>query len=171
MSKNEVEELTEKTVRKGGLLTKLYFDIQSKNESEVQPLMTDLINNKLLKSAGVIYCFGSVDETIKLDDVFSTSAALTVLFVDIGALINVVFNFAPAGIEIIKPENEVVIKTSQLQSVMLSLSEISVDYSKYILERVLKKEELDNIERDLKARAELGKRLLEKSRDNNKGKE
>jgi hypothetical protein len=53
---------------------------------------------------------------------------------------------------------------------MLSLSEISVDYSKYILERVLKKEELDKVERDLKARAELGKRLLEKSKEDSEGK-
>jgi hypothetical protein len=98
MTKTEVEELTEKTIRKGGLLTKLYFDIQSKNESEVQPLMTDLINNKLLKSAGVVYCFGSIDETISLGEEFSTSAIVTVLVVDIGALINLVFNFAPAGI-------------------------------------------------------------------------
>ncbi len=164
MPKSEVNEVTEKVIHKGGVLTKLYFDMQSPNESELQPLMADLINNKLLKSAGVVYCFGSIDETIKLDNVYSTSAIVTTLFTDIGALINAVFNFAPAGIEILKPENEIVIKINQLQSVMLSLSQISVDYSKYILERVLKKEEYDKVMLDLKAREELGKKLIGKDK-------
>jgi hypothetical protein len=168
MSKTELEEITEKTLRKGGILTKLYFDVQSYENVDLQALLTDLINNKLLKSAGVVYCSGSIDETIKLKDVYSSAAKVTTLFTDIGALINAVFNFAPAGVEIIKPENELVIKTSQLQSVMLSLSEISVDYSKYILERVLKKEEYDKVLNDLKAREELGKHLINTTKENKK---
>ncbi len=168
MAKTEMEEVTENTLRKGGILTKLYFDMQSPEDTDLQALLADLINNKLLKSAGVVYCSGSIEETIKVNDVYSSAATVTTLFSDIGALINAVFNFAPAGLEIIKPENELVIKTSQLQSVMLSLSEISVDYSKYILERVLKKDEYDKVLTDLKAREDLGKRLINKSKEEKK---
>jgi hypothetical protein len=122
--------------------------------------MTDLINNRLLKAPGVIYCMGTIDEPILLEDIYSTNAIVTVLFKDIGALINVVFNFAPIGIEILKPEGEYVVKISDLNGVLVSLSQISAEYSKYILTKVLGKEDLANINTSLKAREELGRRLM-----------
>ena len=160
MAKSEVNEVTQKAVKSGGLLTKLYFDMQSKDKDELQPLMTDLINNRLLKAPGVIYCTGAIEEPILLEDVYSTSAVMNVLFKDLGALVNVVFNFAPIGIEILKPEGEYTVKISDLNGVMVSLSQISTEYSKYILTKVLSKEDLANVNTSLKAREELGKRLL-----------
>ncbi len=164
MTKSEVEELTEKTVARGGILTRLYFDMQSESSEELQPLMTDLINNRLLKAPGVVYCTGAIDEPIKLEkeEVYSTSAIVTVLFNDIGALVNTTFNLAPAGIEVIKPIGDFRIKHGDLQSLLLDLSNISVNYSQYILEKVLSKEDLEKVKRDLMRRHELGKTLLEK---------
>lgn len=162
MAKSEVPEVTQKALKTGGLLTKLYFDMQSEKSEELQPLMTDLINNQLLKAPGVIYCFGSIDEPIKLRDVYSTNAIVTVLFKDIGALVNVIFNFSPVGIEILKPEGEYTVKISDLNGVLVSLSQISAEYSKYILTKVLTKEDLDKINSTLKAREEMGRRLMKK---------
>lgn len=162
MAKSEVTEVTQKALKTGGLLTKLYFDMQSEKPDELQPLMTDLINNQLLKAPGVIYCFGTIDEPIKLRDVYSTNAIVTALFKDIGALVNVVFNFSPIGIEILKPEGEYVVKISDLNGVLVSLSQISAEYSKYILTKVLTKEDLEKINTSLEAREEMGKRLIKK---------
>src|SRR5271170_4888191 len=167
MAKSDVDEVTQKALKAGGLLTKLYFDMQSKTKEELQPLMTDLINNRLLKSPGEIYCVGVIDEPILLEDVFSTNAVTTVLFKDIGALINVVFNFAPIGIEILKPEGEYVVKISDLNGVLVSLSQISAEYSKYILTKVLNKEDLAKVNTSLKAREELGRHLI-KGKDESK---
>ncbi len=114
MAKSDVNEVTAKAIKSGGLLTKLYFDMQSEKKDELQPLMTDLINNRLMKAPGVIYCFGAIDEPIELNELFTTNAVVTVLFKDVGALINVVFNFAPIGIEILKPEHEYTVKISDL---------------------------------------------------------
>jgi hypothetical protein len=171
MVSTEMQEVTDKTINNGGILAKLYFDMQSKDQSELQPLMADLVNNRLLKTPGVIYGFGSIDEPIKLDDIFSTNAIVTVLFNDLGALINVVFNFSPIGLEILKPEGKFVIKVSDLNTVMISLSEISSEYSKYILTRVLSKEELEKVNKDLEARKALGKRLIEKDQSGKAPKE
>ncbi len=167
MSKSEVDELTEKTIAKGGVLAKLYFDMQSKDEEELQPLMTDLINNRLLKSTGVLYCTGAIDEPLRLEreNIYSTSAIVTVLFNDIGAVINAVFNFAPAGVEIIKPLGDFRIKHGDLQSLLLDLSNISVSYSQYILEKVLSKEDFEKVNLDIKLRSNLGKKLLDKSKE------
>jgi hypothetical protein len=167
MAKSEVEELTDKTIARGGILAQLYFDMQSADQSELQPLMTDLINNKLLKSVGVIYCFGAIDEPIKLpkEDVYSTTSQLTILFKDLGALINATFNFAPAGVEILRPNKEYTVKVPELQSLLLDLSNISVNYSHYILSRVLSKEDYEKVNRDMERRKELGKTLLEKKNE------
>ncbi len=171
MAKSEVEETTKKAIENGGYLVKLYFDMHSDKQEELQPLMTDLVSNKLLKEQGIIYCFGAVDEPIKVKDMYSTSAVLTVLFRDLGALISVIFNYVPAGLEIIKPEREVQIKTSELQSILLGLSQVSTDYSEYILSRVLTSEDFAKVEADLKSRMELGKRLMsKKDEDESKGK-
>lgn len=165
MTKSEVDEVTEKAIAKGGVLAKLYFDMQSESSDELQPLMADLINNRLLKAAGVVYCTGAIDEPIKIDRLYSTSAMVNVLFNDIGALVNVVFNFAPAGIEVLKPAGDFRIKHGDLQSLLLDISNISVSYSKYILEKVLSKEDFDKVNLDLKMRSALGSKLLDKKGD------
>ncbi|MGI0141124.1 MAG: hypothetical protein ACREBF_00520 [Candidatus Micrarchaeales archaeon] len=84
------------------------------------------------------------------------------LFKDIGALINVAFNYAPAGIEIMKPDKEVSIKTSELQSIILDLSKVAMEYSQFILSRVLSKEDFEKAKTDLQNREMIGKKLLEK---------
>ncbi|MDE1822746.1 MAG: hypothetical protein KGI00_00565 [Candidatus Micrarchaeota archaeon] len=162
MAKSEVEELTKKTVQKGGMLVKLYFDMQSENKDDLQPLMTELINNNLMKAPGAVYCYGSVEEPIRMDNMYSTSATVVILFKDLNSLIKAVFKYPPAGVEIIKPEGEYNIKMSELQSVLIDIAQTAVDYSQYIMERVLTKDDLEKVKKDLKHREELGKRLLEK---------
>ncbi len=160
---SDVEEVTEKTLSKGGILAKLYFDMQGAKGDELQPLMADLINNRLLKAPGVVYCFGSIEEPIQIEDYFSTSAAITTLFKDLGAAINVVFNFAPIGLELLKPSGEYSIKTSNLQSILIDISNISTNYSTYIMNNVLGPEEKVKLEEDIKRRKALGKHILDKS--------
>jgi hypothetical protein len=159
---SDVEEITEKTISKGGILAKLYFDMQGEKGEELQPLMADLINNRLLKSPGVVYCFGSIEEPIMIEGYFSTSAAITTLFKDLGAAINVVFNFAPIGIEVLKPSGEYSVKTSNLQSILIDLSNISTNYSTYIMNNVLSPDEKTRLEEEVKRRKALGNHMLDK---------
>ena len=162
MPKSEVNEITEKTIKKGGILAKLYFDMQSEKKEDLQPLMTDLANNRLLKSPGVIYCFGAINEPISLGDRYSTSAELTVLVKNLGALIAIAFNFAPAGVEVLEPKGRYELTTSELQSILIDLSQTSLEYSSYILSRVMKKEDYEKIKEEIKGREELGKRYMKK---------
>lgn len=165
MKKESVEEVTKKTIEEGGILARLYFDMQSERADDLQPLMTEMVNSNILKSPGVIYCYGSIDEPIKLGEaLYSTTAVLTILFKDLGALINIAFNYAPAGIEILKPEKEYILETSKLQSIVLDIAQISVNYSQYILSKVLSKEDFEKIQESLERREKLGKELLEKAK-------
>ncbi|MEM3860115.1 MAG: hypothetical protein QW478_12060, partial [Candidatus Micrarchaeaceae archaeon] len=133
-------------------------------QEDLQPLMLDLVNNRLLKTPGVIYCFGSIDEPIKIDkdNVYSTSATLTVLFKNLSTLVSVAFSFAPAAIEVVKPEKEYRLTIAELQAIALNAAQVSVDYSQYILSRVLSKEDFNKIDQELKRREALGKRFLDK---------
>ena len=126
MAKNEVDKVTEDKVRGGGILARLYFDVQDRDREKLQPLLVDLINNRLLKETGVVYCYGKINDPVKSGDLFVTSAILTVLFDGMGPLVNVVFHYAPIGLEVLKPEKEFSIKTGELQAILLDLSAVSV---------------------------------------------
>ena len=161
MAISEVEELTQEVVGKGGVLAKLYFDMESGKEDELQPLMTDLINNRLLKSPGVVYCVGAIDQPLKSGSTYTTSALVTCLFKDFGALVGIAFNFVPASIEILKPERELRLRTTELQKILLDIAQISITYSEYILKRVLSKEDYEKVMKDIAKREELGRKALQ----------
>ena len=165
MAKNEVDDLTQKTIEKGGLMVKLYFDMHAGADTDLQAVMADLINNRLLKANGVLYCFGSIDEPIKDKDMLTTSAIVTALINSLENTMNVVFTFAPAAIEVIKPEGEYRIRQSELQNTLVSLSSISVNYSEYILKRVMGAGDYERIKGDIKAREDLGKKVMGKGQD------
>ncbi len=161
MAKNQVDEVTEETVAKGGVLVKLYFDMQSKDKDQLQPLMVDLINKHLLKENGVVYCYGSVEEPLENQGIFVTSAIVTMLVKSFFSLVSITFNYAPAGVEILEPVKDMKFNVNDLQSMLIDLSQLSLGYSKFMLERVLKPEDLKNIEKQIENRVELGKKLME----------
>ena len=66
MAKSEVDKVTEEKIARGGVLVKFYFDMQHKDKEQLQPLMTDLINNHLMKEKGVVYCYGAIEEPLYL---------------------------------------------------------------------------------------------------------
>ena len=161
MAKNEVDAVTEEKLARGGILAKLYFDMQDKDKDKLQPIMLDLVNERLLKEPGVVYCYGSIEEPLEKDGIFSTSAMLTVLFEGLPGLIRIAFMYAPAGIEILKPLKEIVIKPALLQSIVMDLSDISINYSRFILEKIMKEEDVEKIKRQLENRTAIGKKLHE----------
>ena len=160
MAKSEMEEVTRKAIENGGILAKAYFDMHSEKADDLQPLMTDLISNRLLKFPGVIYCAGEIDEPLKVEELYATNAVVTILVKDLWTLLNISFNFAPAGIEIIKPEKEYYLKHNDLQAIMINIAQISAQFSEYILGNVLSKDDYEKVKKDIQRREELGKKLM-----------
>jgi hypothetical protein len=161
MAKSEGEKLTEEKIASGGVLVKFYFDMQSPDKEKLQPLLADLINQRLMREKGVVYCFGSIDEPIEHKGIYTSNAIVTVLFDNFFSLISIAFNYAPAGIEILKPTGEMRFKMSELQSLLMELVGISVTYSKFVLDHVLKPEDKENLQKQLEAREALGRKLLD----------
>ncbi len=77
-------------------------------------------------------------------------------------MLNVSFAFAPASVEVLKPDREYRLKPGDIQAIALNVATISVDYSHYILERVLNKDDIEKVKDDIKRREELGRKFLEK---------
>lgn len=162
MAKNDVDKVTEEKIAKGGVLVKLYFDMQDKEKEKLQPFMVELINERLIKEKGVVYAFGAVEEPLERGGVYITSATVTMLFDSFMPLVNVAFNYAPAGIEILKPEGTMTFKMFDLQAMLMDISNISMVYTNHILQKVLDPEEVEKLKSKMDARAEFGKKLLEK---------
>ena len=168
MAKSEVDKVTEEKLAKGGVLAKLYFDMQHKDRAQLQPIMVELINEHLMKEKGVIYCYGAIEEPLQKGDMFITSASVTILFESFFPLVSIAFSYSPAGIELLKPNTTMTFRASELQSMLMDLSQISLNYSKYMLERVMKPEDIATINQQLGNRAEIGKKLIEKKGEEKK---
>ena len=107
-----------------------------------------------------IYCAGEIDEPLKVDELYATNAVVTILVKDLWTLLNISFNFAPAGMEIIKPEKEYYLKHNDLQAIMINIAQISAQFSEYILGNVLSKDDYEKVKKDIARREELGKKLI-----------
>ena len=162
MAKNELDKVTEEKIAKGGVLAKLYFDMQHPDKDKLQPLLVDLINQRLLKEKGVVYCYGMINEPMEKDKLFITSAIVTVLTENFFSMANIAFNYSPAGVEILQPHKEIVMRPHELQTYLMDLSAMSLNYSKYILEKVMKREDIQKISTEIENRIELGKKMMEK---------
>lgn len=156
-----MDKVTEEKIARGGLLVRFYFDMRHNDREKLQPIMADLINERLMKEKGIVYCYGAIEEPLEKQGVFITSATVTILFDSFIPLTDIAFRYAPAGIEILRPTRELHFKASELQSMLMNLSDISMNYSKYILENVLKPEDLENIRGHLEDRASIGKKIME----------
>lgn len=170
MAKSDVDRIAEETVAKGGILVKMFFDMRHNERDKLQPLMTDLINERLMKEPGMVYCYGAIEEPLEREGIFITSGVVTMLFNSFMPLVGIAFRYAPAGIEILKPTKEMVFKPMDLQRMLMDISDISINYSKYVLERVLNPEEKEAVMRHLNDRAELGKKMIDNSKKEEKKK-
>jgi hypothetical protein len=160
MAKSDVDKITEEKLAKGGILVKFYFDMQDDNKERIQPLLVDLINERLMKEKGVVYCYGTVEEPIEREGIWMTSAMVNILLDSFMPLINIAFHYSPAGIEILKPTHDISFKPFELQSMLMDISQVSLDYSRYIFEKVLSPEDLEKIKRQMNNRAEVAKKVI-----------
>ncbi len=164
MARSELERITDDKIAHGGVLVRMFLDMQNTEREKLQPLMLDLVNERLLKEHGVVYCYGQIEEPLERDGVFTASATITLLAEGYAPLLRIAFNYAPAGIEILRPAGNMQFSTAELQSMLMDISQISVAYATYILERVLKPEDASRIIKDLEERAASGRRHMENAK-------
>jgi len=161
---SEVDRLTEKAVDEGGVLSLLYFDIHGIDKDTLIQLGTGLIQ-KIIKEPGVVYARGEIDEPIEGEGMFSTSVEIRVLTQDVLSLGQLCANFSPFSMEILEPSTFKV-PVAHMHDLFMYVANATHDYKKYIVQNKLSTPEQEaEYAKNLKRRADLGKKLLEQKED------
>jgi hypothetical protein len=155
-----VEEMDDEIIKKGGLLTIVYFDIHGNSPEIIQNSLVDMVG-RLTHEFGVVYARGEIEEPIEYEGMHSTSAEVRLLVRDLNSLVNVCFRYGPIGIDIIRPE-EFKLTVPQLHEILLNISQTSQEYSKFMYDKIMTPEDRVKFNKQLINRAELAKRIVEK---------
>ena len=158
----DVKKVTDDAIKNGGVLAMLYFDLHAADKESAQQLGTGFVNH-LIKTDGVIYALGEIDEPISGGEGknFSTSISVKILCKDFIILSSLCLTHSPFNVEIIRPD-EIYLPLNVVHEVLGLMAATTAEYKKYILTKIAKPDELREFQEQLKVRAELGKKILEK---------
>jgi len=155
-----VEKVTKDAVKNGGILAVLYFDIHTKTKEKAQEIGAGFVE-QLLREPGVIYAVGEIEEPIQDNDLFSTPVQVKVLSKSFTHLANLCATHSPFSIEILEPD-QIRLQLSEAHDVLANIATTTADYKKYIIEKLTSPEEREKYKRILEAKAELGRKILQK---------
>jgi hypothetical protein len=158
----DVKKVTEKTIKEGGVQAMLYFDLHAVSKEAAQQLGTGFLNH-LIKTPGVIYALGEIDEPVAggEGENYSTSIAVKVLTKDFLTLASICMTHSPFNVEITKPD-EISLPLNEAHELLATMAATTAEYKKFIIQKIAKPEEIEEMQRQLKIRAELGRKILEK---------
>ncbi|MGB9703116.1 MAG: hypothetical protein ACP5HJ_00245 [Candidatus Micrarchaeia archaeon] len=160
---DEAEKIKKETLEKGGVLAKFYFDVHSNQKEILKNLMLDLISNNILKEEGVVYAYGTIEEPIENNGLFSTSAEVTILAKGFLPLLNLAIKYSPFAVEVLEPYQKN-FGAQELQEILLRVSEISSQFAEFVLQKVLSQEEKNELNKKILNRAELIKKFFQEKK-------
>jgi len=165
---NDVEKLTKEAIANGGILAMLYFDIHAKTKELVQELGTGFINEMIHRN-GVVFALGEIDEPAGGDEKtnWSSSIQLKILTKDFATLGAICMANSPYSVEILRPD-EIKLTLSNAHSLLGTMSAVTAEYKRYILTKISSKDEVGRMQENLKKRADMGKRILKKDKEEEK---
>ncbi len=158
---NEVEKVTRQTVKNGGVLALLYFDIHTKTKELAQEIGAGFVQ-QLLQQQGVVYAVGEIDEPVKSEGteaLFSTSVQVKMLTRRFSHLAVVCMTFSPFTVEILQPD-EIRLSLNEAHELLGTIGTATAEYKKFIVEKVRTPAEVRQYSQMLAMRVELGKRIL-----------
>lgn len=166
----EVEKVTREIVEKGGVLAVLYFDIHAATKEGVRQIGTDFIN-QVLQRDGVVYALGEIDEPMGGEEGknFSAPVSVKILTRDFMSLVAVCMIHSPFNVEILRPTNKIELEMAQAHEMLGAISSTAADYKRYILTKLAKPEDLSKIQENLRQRAQMGKKMMEKAKGEKSG--
>ncbi|MDD5340705.1 MAG: hypothetical protein PHV13_05700 [Candidatus ainarchaeum sp.] len=158
----DVEKLTRDTIKNGGVLAMLYFDIHAKTKEALQELGTGFINS-VIQRGGVVYALGEIEEPVDggAGKNWSGSISIKVLTKDFVTLGVLCMAHSPFTVEILRPD-EIKLQLAEAHELLGTMAATTADYKRYILTKISKPEELAGLEEALRKRGEMGQRILKK---------
>lgn len=158
MQEKDINKLIERTVKDGGVLALLYFDLHGNQKEALQKLGVGFVQ-KILQEPGVLYAQGEIDEPMESGGLFSTSVEIKVLTKDIITLARLCGSYSPFSMEILQP-GEFVLSLSDMHEILMFLGATTHDYKKYIMEKVASPEEKEKYRKSMEQRLKIGEKLM-----------
>ncbi|MFH1751199.1 MAG: hypothetical protein ABH863_05965 [Candidatus Micrarchaeota archaeon] len=163
-TEKDLAELFEKAGKLGAVLALLHFDSYGKDKENVRASLVELVS-RINAEKGVIYCRGEVEEVLETEDEagksYTTYTEIKVMFSNFDIAIGTCLKYGPLAVEIIEP-NELRMNQEQMQNTLLNASSISQQFTNYFMSKLLKKEDLEEFQKNLEKRVEHGKELMKK---------
>ncbi|MDO8339274.1 MAG: hypothetical protein Q7T16_01305 [Candidatus Burarchaeum sp.] len=157
-----LEDLTNETVREGGVFAVLYFDMHSPEPEKLKQIATEFVG-RITNEPGVLYAQGEVQEPVKgEDEIYSTNAEVHVLAQSLTSLLGISMRYGPIGVEILRPDNHIKLSLGEAHDILLLAAQNSFEFSRFVINNVATPEDKARFNKDAERRAEMGKRLLEK---------
>ncbi len=164
MSEDKFMQLKHEVLRSGGFFVHFYFDMHGSEPNSLHQIMVGFVS-RLSKENGVRMAVGTVEDPIEHDDMFSTTAKVTMLISDLHSLSRLAVSYCPIGVEIEEP-HKAEIPAGELQNALMTISATAQDLTQYILKKgLLSPEEKAKFEKQVIFRAELGRRLAQEEND------
>ncbi len=160
----DVEKITKETVANGGVLALLYFDIHAKDKEAVQQLGAGFIKH-LLEKPEVVLAMGEIDEPVPSEEDHNVSSSIEVkiLVRDFLSLAGICMENSPFTVEILRPDR-IELPLDQAHALLSNVSATTAEFKRHILTKISTPEEVAGFQKQLKARAEMGKKVLEKKK-------
>ncbi|MFH1394447.1 MAG: hypothetical protein ABII71_03750 [Candidatus Micrarchaeota archaeon] len=158
----DAEKLTKDTINNGGVLALLYFDIHAKDKEAVQTLGAGFVKH-LLENPGVAFALGEIDEPVEAEEGQNCSSSIEVklLTKDFLTLANICMENSPFTVEILRPDT-IELPLDKAHHLLGNIAATTAEYKRMILTKVASPAEMAEFQKQMKARAEMGKRILQK---------
>lgn len=155
--KKSFRDIKDEVVRNGGYHVNFYFDLHSNSKEALRDVMVGFVG-KLTNEDGVRFGVGEIDEPLDHQDLYSTTAKVTLLVESLPALMRLCLAYGPIGIEIEEPF-ESRLTASEIQSVCLQASGTAQEFTNLVLTKIMTPEEKAEYAKKMGQRVLLGRRL------------
>lgn len=160
-SAEDLEKLKAETTKYGAVHALFHLDAHGPDKDKVRALLVDYVG-AMTREPGVLYCKGTVEEAIEIDDVFSVAAEVELLGESFNTLHQLALKYGPIAVELLNPP-KVILPADKAQHILLDASESMQRFSSYIMDKVLSDEDKIKYQQHLKARAELADKVIKKA--------
>lgn len=158
MGKN-IQQITDDTLAKGGVLAHFYFDAHGKDPEEVKAKMVNFIE-RMTEDPNAVYAVGEIQPPVENEGLFSTHAEVKILTKNYQNLLALAIHYGPLSVEIIKP-NEIRLNLEDAQNIAVDIAVASYQFSSFILNKTMTEQERKEFEKVSKTRAEIGQKINE----------
>ncbi len=157
------DAIKSEVLRNGGFFVHFYFDMHANNSAALQDIMVGFVG-KITKEQGVRMAVGEIDEPIAHQDMFSSTARVSMLVDNFTTLATLALNYAPIGVEIDEP-TEAKLPANDIQQALIRISATTQELTHHIITKSMNDEERKKFHGQMAQRAELGKRLMQGQED------